>query len=271
MGDRDTDKAARVRGMFSGIARRYDLLNHLLSLGLDRGWRKEAAGAALARGARDVLDVATGTGDLALAIKRRAPGARVVGLDFVPEMLLLAGEKAARAGLELELHEGDALALPFTDRSFDAVTIAYGLRNLASPTDGLREFFRVLRPGGRLVVLEFPPPPGGLWGRVYRWYFTRWVPFLGGLVSGRRASYDYLPASVLEFMAPEELARALRESGFAGVEWRLQSFGASAIYKADRPAVEAAGAVEGAGGAQSEAGSAGAAAGPAAGAQESIA
>lgn len=232
-GPGEVGKAQRVQGMFDGIARRYDLLNRILSLGIDGLWRREAARLALATGATEVLDVATGTGDLAFELARRAPHASITGVDFSGEMLAIARNKAARRGRGVSFAHADAQALPFADASFDAVTIAYGLRNLEEPGRGLGEFRRVLRPGGRLVVLEFPPPPGGLWGALVRLYFTRVLPLVGGLVSGSREAYTYLPGSVMTFTAPQALADRMLAAGFGIVRYRLQSGGLSAVHVAD--------------------------------------
>lgn len=221
--------------MFDAIAPRYDLLNAVLSLGIDRGWRREAVAAALAKGPRDVLDVATGTADLAIALHRGRPGANVTGVDFSESMLDVGRAKAARAGVAVRLEVGDGTALPYPDGAFDAVTIAYGLRNFADVDAGLREFRRVLRSGGRLVVLEFPPPPRGIFGRLFRAYFTRVVPLVGGWLSGRRGAYTYLPASVLAFPDPAALAARMRAAGFAGVTYRLQTLGVSALHQGDVP------------------------------------
>lgn len=221
--------------MFEAIAWRYDLLNRLLSLGLDRRWRLEAARLALEKRPQRILDVATGTADLALGLKRYRPEAEVVGVDFVPAMLKLARRKAAQQGLAVRLEEGDGLNLPYPDESFDALTIAYGLRNFADYQQGLSEFYRLLRPGGRLVVLEFPPPPEGPFGRLFSLYFTRLVPLIGGLLSGRRSAYSYLPDSVLQFPQPQELAAMLYRAGFSQVRYRLQSLGVSAIHVGERP------------------------------------
>ena len=222
--------------MFSAIARRYDLLNRLLSLGIDRMWRKQAVRSALKRVPREgrILDVATGTADLALALKEAAPGAEVIGVDFVPAMLELGRAKAAKRGVDIRLEQGDGLALDFEDNSFDALTVAYGLRNFADYDKGLSEFYRVLKPGGRLVVLEFPPPPEGIFGQLFRFYFLKVVPILGGLLSGRRSAYTYLPDSVLKFPKPAALAKMIEAAGFADVRYTLQTFGVSALHVGDK-------------------------------------
>ncbi|WP_373466583.1 ubiquinone/menaquinone biosynthesis methyltransferase [Truepera radiovictrix] len=229
--------------MFGAIARRYDLLNGLLSAGFDRRWRAQATRAAF-RGLPQgvplrVLDVATGTADLALALKRARPQAEVVGVDFAEPMLAIGRRKARARGLSVRLELGDGLALPYGDAQFDVVTIAYGLRNFADIDRGLREFLRVLRPGGRLVVLEFPPPPKGLFGRAFRFYFLRVLPRLGGLVSGRGSAYRYLPASVLAFPDPQALAARIAAAGFVGVRFRLQTLGVSALHTAFKPPLPA--------------------------------
>lgn len=235
MTDAQPDKAQQVRAMFSSIAPRYDLLNTLLSLGIDRLWRYEAARVAFEGGAMRVLDVATGTADLALCLKRYRLEAQVIGVDFAEPMLQLGRVKAARRGLAVELLQGDGLNLPFGDNSFDAVTIAYGLRNFADYRRGLAEFYRVLRPGGRVVIVEFPPPPTGLAGRLFRLYFLRLLPAIGGLISGNPQAYRYLPESVLNFPTPERLAAMLQEAGFVKIRYRLQLFGVSAIHVGEKP------------------------------------
>ena len=227
-------KAERVRDMFDAIAGRYDLLNRVLSLGTDRAWREAAAREALERRPRDLLDVATGTADFALALKRLSPQTRVTGVDFVPRMLEIGRDKARRAGLDVALEEGDALDLPYPDASFDALTCAFGFRNFADFRRGLEEFRRVLRPGGRAVILEFPPPQPGLAGAAFRVYFNRVLPVIGGLVSGRPEAYRYLPESVAAFPPPARLAALLREAGF-DTRFRLLTFGIAAIHVGDVP------------------------------------
>lgn len=224
--------------MFSDIAPTYDLLNTLLSFGIDSLWRQEGVSAALDASTRAgagagrlrLLDVATGTGKMALALKRRRPSAAVTGVDFAEPMLAVARSAASRRRLDVRFEQADGTALPFEDASFDAVTIAYGLRNFEDPDAGLREFERVLRPGGRLVILEFPPPGPGPFGRIFSTYFQRVLPRIGGAVSGKREAYSYLPRSVLGFMTPDELATRLRAAGFTVARQRLQSFGISAMH-----------------------------------------
>ncbi len=216
--------------MFDRIAPRYDRLNRILSLGIDVTWRREAVAAALSGAPGRVLDVATGTADLAIMLKRARPEACVVGVDFAEEMLAIGREKLGRLGLEVALQRADALALPFEDASFDALTVGYGLRNFADVGRGLSEMRRVLRSGGRAVVLEFPPPPATLAGRALRWYGRQVMPAIGALVSGDRSAYAYLPASTEAFLAPVELDAALRRAGFASVRHRLQTFGVSALH-----------------------------------------
>ncbi len=224
------DKGPVVAAMFDRIAPRYDRLNRLLSLGVDVGWRRQAVRAALADAPARVLDVATGTADLALMLKRARPQTQVIGVDFAEAMLAVGRAKASRLGLRVELLRGDALALPFDDASFDAITVAYGLRNFADVGRGLVEMRRVVRRGGRIVVLEFPPPPANLAGRALRWYGRSVMPTIGGLVSGDRNAYAYLPASTEAFLAPAELTAALHVAGFGHVQHRLQSFGVSALH-----------------------------------------
>jgi len=233
------EKGRSVRAMFDAIAPRYDLLNGVLSLGVDRGWRRAAVRAALAKGPREILDVATGTADLALALAAARPDARVIGVDFAEEMLSVGRAKADRRGLHIRLETGDGMALPYQDAAFDVVTIAFGLRNFADVDVGLAEFRRVLKPGGRLVVLEFPPPPRGPLGAAFRLYFTRVLPWIGGVVSGHDGAYRYLPASVMAFPEPESLARRILGAGFDDVVWTPLTAGVAALHVADLDPPEA--------------------------------
>jgi demethylmenaquinone methyltransferase/2-methoxy-6-polyprenyl-1,4-benzoquinol methylase len=217
----EAEAAARVQEMFGRIAPRYDLLNHLLSLDVDKIWRRRVArkfSAILHNPNARVLDLCCGTGDLAFALRKEAPaGAQIIGSDFVPEMLLRARTKAAAAGVGVEFVEADALHLPFADASFDLVTCAFGFRNLANYERGLQEILRVLKPGGATGILEFAEPPGKLFGAVYRFYFRHILPRLGGLISGNSSAYTYLPNSVSRFPPPEELKSQFERAGYIEV------------------------------------------------------
>jgi len=227
--------AARVREMFGRVAPRYDLLNHLLSLNIDKAWRntvvrefREVLGRPDAR----VLDLCCGTGDLTLALHQGAR-AKVVGADFCHPMLVRAvGKFAVRPDPPSAL-EADALLLPFPDASFDLVTAAFGFRNLADYDGGLREMLRVLRPGGRLGILEFSEVVGPL-GPLFRFYFAHILPRLGGAISGDSAAYNYLPASVARFSSPEELALRMRDAGFAEARFLRLTLGIACLHTAWR-------------------------------------
>jgi len=219
--------------MFDRIARRYDLLNRVLSLGMDGRWRRKAAAALeLGAGAR-VLDLACGTGDLALAILRRHPDASVIGVDPSRAMLDIAEGKAARRGLDLALEVGIAEELPFADATFDGVSIAFGLRNVPDRERALREMARVTRPGGRVVVLELGEPRGRLLGPIARFHIHRVVPRLGALLSGAR-EYRYLEKSIAAFPPPGEVADMMRRAGLAPREPRPLVFGACHLFAAER-------------------------------------
>jgi demethylmenaquinone methyltransferase / 2-methoxy-6-polyprenyl-1,4-benzoquinol methylase len=226
------ERRASVERMFSAIAPRYDLLNRLLSAGRDRIWRREAVRASALTASGRLLDVCTGTADMALEAARQYPDAAIVGADFSGPMLALGRGKAARAGWagRIALVLAPAEALPFSDGTFDAVTVAFGLRNVPDRHQGLTEMHRVLKPGGRVVVLEFATPPGRLFRRLYLWYFHRLLPLIGRLISGHRSAYSYLPASVAEFPSPPELGGWMREIGFRAVSWRLFTGGIVAIH-----------------------------------------
>jgi demethylmenaquinone methyltransferase / 2-methoxy-6-polyprenyl-1,4-benzoquinol methylase len=214
-----------VRSMFDRIAPVYDVMNRVMTMGLDRRWRRLAAEAVVRPGDR-VLDAACGTGDLALAGVRA--GGRVIGLDFSERML----ERARRKAPQLEWVRGDVLALPFDEGSFDAATIGFGIRNVADLEAGLRELARVLRPGGRLAVLEITRPTG-LLRPFFRLWFDVLIPLAGRVLPGGDA-YSYLPASVRRFPGPDDLAAALSRSGFEHVSYRLVAGGIVALHVAER-------------------------------------
>jgi demethylmenaquinone methyltransferase / 2-methoxy-6-polyprenyl-1,4-benzoquinol methylase len=214
--------AEGVQRMFDRIAPVYDAMNRVMTVGLDQRWRKATVRAAVRRGDH-VLDACCGTGDLGVAAWKEGAG-HVVGLDFSEKML----ERARRKAPELEWVQGDVLALPFDDASFDSAVVGFGIRNVESLEGGLRELRRVLRPGGRLGILEITTPRGWL-APFYRLWFDRIVPLLGRVLPGGDA-YTYLPASVRRFPGPEELAELLGSCGFAAVEFRLFAGGIVALH-----------------------------------------
>ena len=228
----DVDKQpARIAGMFDAIAGRYDALNHLLSAGLDRGWRRRAVRALELSGKDRVLDVCTGTADLAIEAVRRGAG-EVVGVDFAGEMLRRGLDKVRAAGLatRIRVARGDAMRLPFRDRTFDAAMVAFGIRNVLDPVVACAEIRRVLRPGGRLAILEFglPSTPGVR--ELYGWYFRVVLPRVGRLVSRHDDAYDYLPASVSRFPSGDAFADVLRRAGFPVATHRALTGGVVSLY-----------------------------------------
>ncbi len=231
---------ARIARMFDAISPRYDLLNHLLSAGLDRRWRATAIRALGLTGGEHVLDLCTGTADLAIAAvtARGGRAARVTGVDFAGAMLDLGLRKTRARGLgrQVALVRGDAAAIPLPAASTDAAMIAFGIRNVDAPDRAAAELARVLRPGGRLAILEFGVPrlPGVR--QLYLWYFRRMLPAIGGLVSRHAAAYAYLPESVSAFPEPAEFAALLERAGFASVTARPLTFGIVYLYVATRPA-----------------------------------
>ena len=205
--------SAEVQQMFATIARRYDTANDLLSLGVHKGWRRTAVRLSGAAPGQRVLDCATGTGDLALAFKRAVgPRGEVIGTDFCREMLEPAPAKAARAGLEVKFEVADALSLPYPAQRFDVASIAFGIRNVDDPLRCLRELSRVVVPGGRVVVLEFGQPQGAF-GALFRFYSRAVMPLVGGLVTGNRSAYEYLPRTAAAFPAGERFIDLMREAG----------------------------------------------------------
>lgn len=229
------DKSSdRIRAMFGQIAGRYDLLNHLLSLGIDRRWRRRTVRLAAPAGDAPILDVCTGTGDLALAYWHAGPGSRrVVGADFCRPMLAIAREKCRRAGAsrQLDLVEADAVSLPFPRDTFQVVCVAFGLRNVSDTGRGLAEMVRVCRPGGRVAVLEFSMPRGRLLRALYGWYFHRLLPRIGQAVAkNRQEAYNYLPASVGEFPQAEAMCRRMEAAGLDRVECHRLTFGVASLY-----------------------------------------
>jgi len=226
-------KATYVRDLFARIAPRYDLLNHVLSLGIDVLWRRRAARALDLGGATAVLDVCCGTGDLALELSAHVPAAaRLVGVDFCAPMLARAATKpgAGRVGWV----QGDGLALPFPAAAFDRVSVAFGVRNLADLDAGLAELARVLKPGGRLCILEFARPRFPPFRAAYYAYFLHVLPFIGRIVSGESDPYRYLPESVLAFPERDELSARLVRAGFRDCAWTDLTFGIATLTSATK-------------------------------------
>jgi demethylmenaquinone methyltransferase/2-methoxy-6-polyprenyl-1,4-benzoquinol methylase len=236
------DKAMRVRAMFARIAPRYDLMNRLMTGGRDQAWRRQAARLAQPPSGTLALDLATGTGDLALALLGETAVRGVVGVDFVEDMLRLGRAKLEALGeRRVRLLAGDALALPFADRSFGCVASAFLLRNLADLRAGLAEMRRVTAPGGRVVALEITQPRLPGWRQAFRLYFHRVVPAVGALVAGNRDAYTYLPHSVDRFVTPAELARLMEEVGLSDVGVRRVGLGTVTIHVGHVAHVEGAG------------------------------
>ena len=217
--------AERVRGIFSAIADRYDVFNALASLGIDRSWRRALVRAAALTGTTRALDLASGTGDVAFALANLGRPAEVVATDFTPEMLAVAEKKAA-----------DAQDLPFDDESFDVATVAFGVRNFPERERNFAEVLRVLKPGGRYIILEFSRPPFGPWRGVYHIYLRQMIPLIGGVLTGDRAGFVYLNDSIRQFPTQEALAAELKTAGFSAVSWKNMSGGIVALHTASTPA-----------------------------------
>ncbi len=229
--------AARIEGMFDAIAGRYDFLNHFLSVGIDRAWRRRAIRSLALTGRERVLDLCTGTADLAMAARSARPGAaRVVGVDFADAMLRVGAEKLRRGNLggSIALVRGDAMRIPVADGSVDGVTVGFGIRNVDHTEAACAEMFRVLAPGGRLAILEFGiPTTPGIRG-FYLWYFKHVLPRLGRLISHHHAAYSYLPESVGAFASPDEFVKLLRQVGFVDISASPLTFGVVFLYTARR-------------------------------------
>jgi demethylmenaquinone methyltransferase / 2-methoxy-6-polyprenyl-1,4-benzoquinol methylase len=230
----DQQSSARaVREMFTSIAPRYDLLNHVLSFNIDRLWWRRTARVfahILSRNDAQVLDLCCGTGDMTFALQRQAGKSRprILGADFSHAMLQRAKSKS---DIGPRWVEADALRLPFADENFDLVTSAFGFRNLANYDAGLREILRVLRPGGECGILDFGEP-GGVMGSLYRIYFKHVLPAIGTLISGVKGPYSYLPTSVERFPEPDEMLRRMRQVGFTEVSWTPYTLGIAGLYRA---------------------------------------
>jgi demethylmenaquinone methyltransferase / 2-methoxy-6-polyprenyl-1,4-benzoquinol methylase len=231
-GPRPRDHRARIAAMFGRIARRYDLMNTLMTGGLDEAWRRHAVRAA--RPPRDgtALDVGTGTAKLALALARTMPNGHVVGVDVAEPMLRQAWPSSRRDPASGRVHFAlaDALALPFPDASFDCVTTAFMIRNVADVGAAFAELRRVAKPGGRVVCLELTQPRAPLWGSLFGLYFGRVVPLIGKLIAGDTGAYSYLPESVAAFLRPDGVAAEMTAAGLRGVRWRRLGLGTVTLH-----------------------------------------
>lgn len=225
-------KKEGVRKMFDNIAKDYDKLNHVLSLNIDKVWRKKAV-CELTDEARPlkVLDVACGTGDFTIEIANKvAPGSRITGVDISEGMIAVGRDKLSKLGIEAVFEVADCEALPYDDKTFDRISVGFGVRNFEHLKLGLREMYRVLTPGGKLVILELSVPSNAFIRWCYKLYFLKILPFIGGLVSGNRGAYEYLPASVLRFPAPDKFMEMMKSAGFDIVEHTSLTFGICRMY-----------------------------------------
>jgi demethylmenaquinone methyltransferase/2-methoxy-6-polyprenyl-1,4-benzoquinol methylase len=227
-------KKEQVAEMFDGIAGHYDFLNHFLSMGIDKGWRKKAIREVAAIQPRQILDVATGTGDLAIAAAKAIPEATITGVDISEGMLEVGRKKLKELSLDqqISLHTGDSEALPFDANTFDAVTCAYGVRNFEHLEAGLRDMHRVLRPGGKIAILEFSHPKKFPVKQFYRFYFRFILPLLGKIVSRHSRAYTYLPESVMAFPEGKVFCDTLTRCGYQQAQARPLTFGITTLYTA---------------------------------------
>ena len=232
-------KKEKIQEMFDGIANDYDRLNHIMSLGIDRSWRRRALKEIVREDAvQEILDIACGTGDFCIAIARRmSPGSRVTGVDLSEGMLAVMKEKLKDEGLEdrVGCGQGDSEAMSFADASFDRATIAFGIRNFEHREKALKEILRVLKPGGKLVILELSVPSNPVIRWFYKLYFTGILPLIGGRISGDKAAYRYLPASVLNFPGKQEWMATMAACGYAEVRHKAFTLGICRMYVGEKP------------------------------------
>lgn len=226
--------SSTIENMFDTIAPKYDRLNHILSLGIDKGWRRRVVKAVERNHPREVLDVAAGTCDLSIALAKGCRDAHITAVDLSMEMLEVGRTKLAREGLskQIEIQKQDATQMTFKDNSFDVLTVAFGVRNFDDLQKGLREFRRVLREDGHLYILEFSKPRKGIFAAVYTLYFKHILPTVGGLISKNKRAYTYLPSSVLAFPCGAEFEALLREAGFRDVTSKQLTMGVATLYTA---------------------------------------
>ncbi len=234
--DIEAGKKEQVEKMFDNISHKYDFLNHLLSMGIDRGWRKKIIRYLAEYRPEKILDIATGTGDLAILEAMKLQPAEVVGFDLSQGMLDIAAEKVRKKGLDkiIRLQKGDAENMPFDDNRFDAITVAFGVRNFENLEKGLREMSRVLRPGGITAILEFSQPEKTPFKQLYWFYSKNILPFLGKVISGDASAYTYLPESITVFPYGNAMMQILRETGFEPLRFEPVTFGIATIYLATK-------------------------------------
>jgi demethylmenaquinone methyltransferase/2-methoxy-6-polyprenyl-1,4-benzoquinol methylase len=231
-----TNNAIQDRKLFSEIAKRYDFLNHFLSFNIDQTWRKRLVGSADPKPGDMILDVCTGTGDIAIRFAQNDRAGQIVGIDLTDEMLQIARHKlkGSRNGRRIQLLRGDGLKLPFGDDCFDIVTIGFGLRNLESHQRGISEMVRVLRCGGRLLILEFSPPEENLFGKVYDLYLSTVIRAVGSVVSGSKDAYRYLSISIANFPQPEEILKLMEAEGLRELRYKKLTGGIAYLYRGQK-------------------------------------
>ena len=225
-------KSDNVAAMFNSIAAKYDFLNHFLSLGIDKLWRRRLVKQLAKSNPRQVLDIATGTGDLAIQLAKHHKSVNITGVDISENMLSIGREKILKRKLEgrINLKQANSLSLPFADAEFDAAMVAFGVRNFEDLSKGITEIHRVLKDGGSLYVLEFSMPSRFPMRNLYRFYFRRVLPFVGGIVSGSKSAYTYLPESVFAFPVKEKFVEIMANAGFKNCSYKRLTFGVASIY-----------------------------------------
>ncbi len=231
--DKSAKDPAKIQMMFETIAHRYDLLNRVLSLGIDRYWRRFAVNQLPKVEKPFFLDVATGTGDVAIEIaKKYSPNVKVVGVDFSDKMLELGKKKVRKAGYQdrIELRPGDVISLPFEDNTFDAAIIAFGIRNVQDHKQGIKEIGRVIKSNGKVVILEFTSIQNRFLKAPYCFYITKILPFIGEIVSGKKGAYKYLPSSMLDFPGPDKFKKIMEEAGLQNVKYYKLTFGITIVH-----------------------------------------
>lgn len=230
----DNSKKEQVRDMFDAIAPKYDALNHILSMNIDKGWRRKLVAMVKNDAPNSVLDVATGTADLAIALQQAMPIVQISGADLSPEMIAIGRAKIAKRQLNIELTVADAEHLPFADESYDALTAAFGVRNFENTLAGLSEMCRVVKTGGRVYILEFSVPRPSLFASLYKFYFKRILPTIGKIISKDARAYTYLPESVEAFAYGENFVTLLHQAGFKNGHYKELMYGIATIYTAQR-------------------------------------